>query len=313
MRYNRFQNKVAESSVTMPVCVVLATLLWWWPQRAFALENLLGWVLCAVTTYICMETNTTQHIVRIRTRMMSCTWLVLASCMVFMHTWGAPAISAACLTMSYYLLFRCYQLYDSTAWIYHSFLFLGLGSMFSPVMLFMGLMYYIYLICFLRSLTWRGFWAGVLGMATPYWCLAIWYAVTGRTEEIQDFLTSPMAWEPVSWQGLAGMPTGNMVTVGIVFLLSLTGLIHYMRTRYNDKIHVRMILYIYSMQTILLMIYLLLQPGRYETVMALLVASSSPLIAHYFSLTGSWFSNMFFMLSLLLCGTIAYFNLWMPY
>lgn len=297
----------------MPVCVVLATILWWWPQQAFAPDSMLGWVLCALTTCICMETNAIQHVIRIRTRMMSCVWLMLASSMSFMHTWGAPAISAACLAISYYLLFRCYQLYDSTSWVYHSFLFLGLGSISSSLMLFMGILYYIYLICFLRSLTWRGFWAGILGMITPYWCLAIWYLATGRMEEIQEFLTSTMVWEPVSWQALASMPLTNTVTIGIVFLLSLAGLFHYMQTRYNDKIHVRMILYIYTSQTILLMAYLLLQPGQYENIMALLVVSSSPLIAHYFSLTDSWFSNMFFILSLLLCGTIAYFNLWMPF
>ena len=72
-----------------------------------------------------------------------------------------------------------------------------------------------------------------------------------------------------------------------------------------------MILYIYTIQTLLLILYLLLQPNQYQTTMALLVVSSSPLIAHYFSLTGSWLSNLFFILSLLLCGVMAYLNLWM--
>lgn len=296
----------------MPVCVIIATILWWWPQQAFSLDITLGWLLCAISTYICMETNATQHIIRIRTRMMSCVWLMLATSLSFMHTWGAPAISAACMTMSYYLLFRCHQLHDSTIWVYHSFLFLGIGSMFSSTMLFMGILYYIYLICFLRSLTWRGFWAGILGMVTPYWCWAIWCFIMDKIEVMQNLPVLHLEWEPVSWQALTNMSLTHIMSMGIVCLLSLVGLIHYIQTRYNDKIQVRMILYIYTTQASLLMLYLLLQPSQYHTTMALLVVSSSPLIAHFFSLTSSWLSNMFFFLSLLLFGTIAYYNLWIP-
>jgi hypothetical protein len=312
MVHNKFQNKVAESEVTMPLCAVLATILWWWPQQSFALSNILGWLVCVFTTYISMETNGVQHIIRIRTRMMSCVWLMLATSLAFMHPWGAPAISAACLAMSYYLLFRCYQLYDSTVWVYHSFLFLGLGSISSSVMLFMGILYYIYLIGFLRTLTWRGFWAGILGMITPYWCWTLWCFFMDKTDIVQEFITSHFVWQPISWQALANLPLVSLMSMAFVCLLSLVGLFHYMQTKYNDKIHVRMILYIYTIQTLLLILYLLLQPCQYQSTMALLVVSASPLIAHYFSLTGSWISNAFFVLSLLLCGTMAYLNLWIP-
>jgi hypothetical protein len=295
----------------MPVCALLATILWWWPQQEFALSNILGLVLCAFTTYICMETNGVQRIIRIRTRMMACVWLVLASCLAFMHPLEAPAISAACLSLSYYLLFRCYQLYDSTAWIFHSFLFLGIGSLFTAVMLPMGLLYYIYLIGFLRSLTWRGFWAGVLGLSVPYLGWGSWYFLMDRTDNILDFIASHFVWHPVSWEALASLSLCWMVSMGIVILLSLVGVFHYLQTKYNDKIRVRMVLYIYTVQTILLILYLFLQPQEFQNIMALLLISACPLIAHYFSLTRSWLSNAFFILSLLLCGTMAYFNLWM--
>jgi len=311
MVHNKFQNKVAESEATMPICVVLATILWWWPLLSFTLDNILGWLLCAFTTYVCMETNGVQHIIRIRTRMMSCVWLMLATCMAFMHPWGTPAICAACMAMSYYLLFRCYQLYDSTVWIYHSFLFLGLGTIFSPAMLFMVFLYYIYLIGFLRSLTWKGFWAGILGIITPYWCWAIWCILMGKTDVMQEFINSHFLWQPVSWEAITALSIDQMISMGVVSLLGLLGLFHYMQTKYNDKIRVRMILYIYSVQTMLLMLYLLLQPDHFQTTMALLIVSSSPLIAHYFSLTGSWLSNAIFILSLLMCGIMAYYNLWM--
>ena len=103
----------------------------------------------------------------------------------------------------------------------------------------------------------------------------------------------------------------EQVSATIVILLSIVSIMHYLRTNYDDKIRVRMILYIYMTQTLLMMAFLLLQPAHYKTTMALLVASASPLIAHYFALTGSILSNFFFVLSLLLTAGMAILNLWL--
>ena len=86
---------------------------------------------------------------------------------------------------------------------------------------------------------------------------------------------------------------------------------HYLRTNYDDKIRVRMILYIYVTQTLLLTAFLVLQPAHYRTTMALLVASACPLIAHYFALSKGILNTIIFVLSLLLTAAMAVLNLWM--
>jgi hypothetical protein len=227
-----------------------------------------------------------------------------------MHPLEGPAVCAACLALSYYLLFRCYQLYNPSIWIFHSFLFLGIGSLFAPVFLAMGLLYYLYLLGFLRALTWRGFWAGILGMTIPYWCWGMLCFFMDRTDSLFAFASTHFMWSPVSLQAIQNWSLTWMISSGVVILLGLVAIFHYLRTKYNDKIRVRMILYIYTSQTLLLMLYLFLQPCEYQNTMSLLVVSSSPLIAHYFALTKSWASNTFFILSLLLCGVMAYYNLW---
>ena len=72
-----------------------------------------------------------------------------------------------------------------------------------------------------------------------------------------------------------------------------------------------MYLYIYITQTLVLLAFLPLQPAHYPTTMALILVSACPLIAHYFALTGSRLSNLFFLLSLLLTAGMAVLNLWM--
>lgn len=285
--------------------------MWWLPQQAFTIPHALGLALCLLTTYVVMETNARQHIIRIRTRMMSCVWLIMAASLAFMHPLGKPLAAAAFLCASYFLLFRCYQRHRPQAYAFHSFLMLSLGSFFAPIMLPMAIPFFLYLIVFLRSMTSRTFWAGILGLAVPYWCYAIWSFVTGNLESFVARLTDMAQAEMPSVEAITSMPFVCQVSAGVVAFLCLISILHYLNTNYDDKIRVRMFLYIYASQTVLLTAFLVLQPVHYETTMALLVASASPLIAHYFALTGSWFSTIIFLLSLLLTAGMATLNLWL--
>lgn len=253
-----------------------------------------------------------QHLIRIRTRMMSCVWIMLAAAMPFLHPLGKPAIAAVCLSLSYLLLFRCYQLHRPEIWVFHSFMFLGLGSFCTPAMLPMALLFYIYLAGFLRSLTWKGIWAGLIGLVSPYWCWLVWCLLTDDLDTFTTFCTSMFDVTPIAWKNIQSMPLQWLASWGYIALLSVVGMIHYLNTNYNDKIKVRMMLYVYVSQTILLLALLALQPTDFQVLTALLLATGSPLIAHYFSLTGSWISNTFFVLSVIGLIALSYINLWMP-
>lgn len=308
---NRLQNKVAGSEFTLPLCVIMAAAMWWLPQQMFSVRYLLGLVLCLLTTYVIMETNAQQHIIRIRTRMMSCVWLVLAASLSFMHPLGEPIVAATFLCVSYLLLFRCYQKHRPQKLVFHAFLMLSLGSFCAPVMLAMTIPFFLYIAIFLRSLTRKAFWAGILGIIVPYWCYAVWCFATGNLQSFIARLTGMAQYEIPNLEAITSMPFVWQVSAGLVALLSIVSILHYLNTNYDDKIRVRMILYIYVSQTLLLIAFLALQPAQYQTTMALLVASASPLIAHYFSLSGSILTTIFFLLSILLTAGMATLNLWL--
>ena len=307
----RLQNRIAGSVFTLPFCVVAAVAMWWLPQRAFDIPCLLGLALCLLTTYIVMETNGQLHIIRIRTRMMSCVWLILAASLSFMHPLGEPVIAALLLSVSYYLLFRCYQRHRPQKFVFHAFLMLSLGSFVAPVMLLMAIPFFLYLAIFLRTLPKKAFWAGIIGLIVPYWCYAVWCFIdplhTAPSMTRLPFIL-PTDWK---FEDVRLWPFVEQVSAGVVALLSIVGILHYLRNNYDDKIRVRMILYIYVSQTLLLMAYLVLQPEHYQTTMALLITSASPLIAHYFALTRSWLSTIFFLLALILTAGMATLNLWL--
>jgi hypothetical protein len=129
---------------------------------------------------------------------------------------------------------------------------------------------------------------------------------------MQDFTTrlAGMAHiEMPSVEAITSLPLVCQVSAAVVALLSIVSILHYLNTNYDDKIRVRMILYIYVSQTLLLLALLVLQPALYQTTMALLVASASPLIAHYVSLSKGIVNTIVFVVFLLLSTGMAALNL----
>lgn len=307
---NRLQNKVAGSELTFPVCIITAVAMWWWPQQAVSAREFVGLLLCLLTAFVLMETNTRQHIIRIRTRMMSCVWLILSASLSFMHPLGEPLVAATFLCISYMLLFRCYGKRRPQLTVFHAFVMLGLGSFCAPAMLLMVIPYFLYIAIFLRSLTHKAFWAGILGVAVPYWCYGVWCFTLGDIEDFTTRMACIVNHEMPSLEAITSLPLVSKVSAGVVALLGIVSILHYLNTNYDDKIRVRMILYIYVSQTLLLLALLVLQPALYQTTMALLVASASPLIAHYISLSKGIVNTIVFVVFLLLTTGMAALNLW---
>lgn len=309
--HNRLQNKVAGSVATLPVCFALATILWWCQEREVSAAVALGWVLCMFTAYVTMETNNTFNLIRIRTRLTTSIWLLLVAAMPFTHH-VRPALAALCLSCSYYVLFRCYQIQKPEQFIFHAFFFLGIGLFLTPIMLPIAVLFYIYLSGFLRSLTWKGFWAGLMGLATPAWCWFAWCLFSRSTDRFLAYFEESLVPELPSCSDLLSQPFPWYLSIGYTALLGLLGVANFYLTNYNDKIRTRMLLYIYCLQTLLCIVAVVLQPSDFPTLMSLLLVSACPLTAHYFALTGSWLSNTLFVLATLMFIAITYINTWMP-
>jgi len=290
----------------------MASLLWWWPLGKYRLDYALGWALCALCTYVILETNNSNFIIRIRTRMMSCVWLIIITTLGFLHPLSNATLAAFCLVASHYLLFKTYQQKQPVGHTFHSFLFLGLGSLVFPQMLVLAIFYFWYLIVLLRAISWRSFFAGIIGLSLPYW---FWAAICVLRDDISPIIHhffSFSQWQPLLLENYLHLPQPWIVSWGIITFVSLVGGIHFLVTYYNDKVQVRMLLYIYVIQMLIIQTFLLLQPQHFQVLMALLAVCASPLIAHLFALTNSRLCNSFFCLTLLLFIALAVWNLWMP-
>ena len=112
MRNNRFQNHISESSFTLPLCMVMGTLVWFWNGTSldYDFENSALWALFLAigVTYVVFETANTYDLLRIRSRMITSVWVVLISMMAFVHFYHSGWIAALALAGRYEGMFKCF-------------------------------------------------------------------------------------------------------------------------------------------------------------------------------------------------------------
>ncbi|MGN0234176.1 MAG: hypothetical protein ACI4B5_07140 [Bacteroidaceae bacterium] len=300
MTSNRWwQNRIAESRLTLPVSVVLFLAIRYWPSSEvdFGANSQALW--CILTAAIMLQVNVEFQLLRVRSHLPESLCLLLSAILPCPDGIIAPMISALCLMASMGLLMGCYQNRDSVMHIFHSFFFLGVGSLFTPFMLMMALLFYISLALLMRAFSWRGFWAGMVGFITPYWCWLMWEVCLGNKTRMLTHLST--LWQDMTAdESMLQLPHASLLPMWLLLLfLSLVGIIHYMRKRYEDKIRTRMMLYVFVHVTVLLHVAFLLFPAQRPQLLAMLSVSVSPLVAHYWATTGGRVGQVVLLASLL--------------
>ena len=315
----KIQNKIGRSRAVLPLCILLTLVLWWFPLGGYSHSYAWGLLLAALVAYVVTETNNIYQLLRVRSRMISAVWLSCLACMGFFHPFHPAMLAALALSVSHFLLFRTYQQPQPVADVFHTFLALALGSVAFPPLLLFALPFLWYLLVFMRALTFRGFFAALVGLVLPFWFWGGWVLWQGDASSLVQW-----------WQRLAGgMTTAGLnvsalqhgfsdfaaspspVALAFLLLAMLTvwTSIAYLLHSFDDKIRTRMMLYVYVSQSLLLLLFSLFA-AELLPLLPLLLLSCSPLVAHYFTFRTSWGSLVLFFLTLLALGTLAWLTLW---
>ena len=302
-----FQNQASDSKLTQPAVVIYGFVVWlfmgllthmWWPQ-----------FLCFVgTTYLMVELNNHNALIRIYSRMVSSSFVVLSCCACFLFPSLRGAVMQLCVVAAWLLLFNSYQDRTATGWVYYAFLFLGVASM-----------AYVHTLCFLpflwllmatnlQSLSWRTFSASLLGLATPYWFASCWLLWR------EDFTPLAQHFEPLAHLQLppsySTLPVGHVAFYAFLIVVATTGAIHYIRTHYQDKIRIRQLYGFFIWMTVISAALLAFQPQHADALLRLMIINASPLIAHFISLTRTRVTNAAFIALLAASLLITAYNLW---
>ena len=305
----RIQNIIAESRYTLPITAFYSIFIWliaglvsqqWWIQfGCFVISALLMMLL-----------NKENVLIRIYSRLVSSAYLVLSCAAVFLFASRASAIMQMGAVMSLLLLWHSYQDKSSVGWTFYTFLCLGAGSLVLSQVLYYLPIFWIMMAWFIFSLSWRTFFASLLGLVTPYWFCLPYFTIKG--EDCFALLANHLSalLDIVSLPDYSVLNLSEWIFLGILILLMVIGSSHFMANSYKDTIRVREIYYSFIATAAYSLFLFLIQPKCYDMVIHVLILVVSPMIAHFFALTHSKFTNILFIITLTVILLFTGYNLW---
>lgn len=330
----RLQNKIAGSTLTLPVVGCAATLLWWWPSWDLTVDGAVSWLLCAFTTVLFMEMSNASVLLRIRSMMIPVVYVALMGVCIFLHTLTPGMGMMPLVVLSYHYFLKTYEAPRESATSFHAALCLSLGSLLWAPLLLMAPVMMMSQQIFLRSLSARNLGAWMVGICLPYWFwLPVAFLTDSTTLLVQHLLavlgpfSQPSYWHCVleaamanDWNGFCVVITDTLgqrmaahrceaVALMFVLVLGITGLIHYLRKNYDDKIRVRMSYYSLLVNQVVLAIWIVLQPSSFDALFPLLLVTVVPGVSHFFALTHTWLTNVWFLICSLFCIVLGLMGL----
>lgn len=293
--------------MTLPAVAVYGIAVWlaaglpqghWWIQFASF----------ALSTYLMVELNNSNALIRIYSRMVSCTYIVLSAAACFMFDSVSESIAGTFVIAASLTLFRCYQNRAATGLTFYTFLFLSLASLFYVHILVLIPVVWVMMTFYVQSMSGRNLMASIIGAATPYWFAAPYFIYT------RDLLTPAAhfaALTDVTFPfDYTTLTTGQTAMFALLMTFAITGIVHYLRTSYNDKIRIRMIYNCFILMTLLAAALLVAMPQHYDMLTRIIIINASPLAAHFIALTRTRITNIAFILMVTAAILTTGYNLW---
>lgn len=321
-RKTKFRAAATEHKAALPVAMLIALLLWRMSNSPTP-YTLCALAACTATAALWITIDKKYALIRVRSQILPAIYAFLAACLLLPHVKWTDTCAACCLCTAYYYLFGAYQKPHSAAPVFHSFFFLSLGSLFFTPLICLAPFLIFYLAHHARALSWRTWWAAIVGLATPYWFKIAWLAYNGRyslpttLHLTPDSLLScihlphPTAGlQPINFNTLLQTDWLTLAAAGLTALFTIIAATHYGRTSFNDKIRTRIFHYILIWQEYSIIAFILLQPAHIAPLTALLIMNSAPLLAHYFALGRGRNVDITFLLFILSCLTLYAYRLW---
>ena len=305
----RLQNRIAESKSTLTVSFAYGLVVWL--LGGLVTQNLwLQFGAFIITAFLMFYLNNSLALLRVRSRMVSCAYIVLTCCASQLFSSQESAIASMCLAIALIFLFHTYQDHQAVGKIYYAFLFIGLASVFFAKILWLVPLIWMLTATNMQSLNFRTLACSLLGLLTPYWFIMPWLVLQDDYSWLLSHLSQLVTFAPAF--DYSGTAIGLVVVLLFITIVNTLGIIHILRVGYEDKTRIRLTFGFLSILSVAGILFLIVQPQYYDPMMRLIIVLSSPVIAHYMTLTSSRITNILFFVITVLAVVIAIFNLWMP-
>ena len=307
MNLNRFQIQVATGRFTLPVVVIVCLLLWGISLREW--NELASMAIIGFIGYVMIETNTAFTLIRTRTSLPVSIYGWMATALFFLHPFEWINLIPLVFILSVFQLFRSYESSSPTNPIYHTFLFIGLGSLLFPQIIYFLPLFWGSMIPF-RAMNGRSFLASLIGIITPYWFLFGYAFLYDKMELFLTPLQEMIHFYPLDYSQLS---SAEILSWGMITLLLLISGIHYVQIAYMDNTRTRIYHSFLVFAGFWASIFSFLQPVHLHELMPIQLVCMAFLSGHLFSLTRNRFSGILFVVIFVAFILLMIYNLWMQY
>lgn len=303
---NNFQKHIAQSRWALPITAAYGLVVT--SAAGLVTDGLwLNFAMLLVSTVMMAELNNYYALIRIYSRMVSCSFLVMTTMSLFLFR--SLDVAAVQLTMIGFLLLilRSYQDPRASGWTFYAFLSLGIGSVVFPQMLlFVPLLWILMAVCVI-SFSPRTFMSSLLGLLTPYWLVLVWLLYEGNVSWLgAHFLSVVRFTTPFD---LSGIGIHQWLTFAFVLVAALTGAIHFILYSYQDRIRIRLIYEMFMTIDGFCFLLALVQPQFFDCLMGIAIVLTAPLIGHFLALTHSRLSGIAFIVFAVAALGLTIFNI----
>ena len=302
----RFQNKISGSRFLLATVAVITVVLWF-AAGMLRIDTLLNLAITAVTAYFLVELDTRNSIIRIYSRMITSSFLILTT-MTGAFVFDSYVFTALLWTFFFNFLFSSYQDKNAAGRVFYAFLFLGLSSILCIHTLFFLPVLWFCMQSNIMSMGKRTLAASVIGFLLPYWFMGGYLLFTG---DVSFFVTHFSKITSFGIPLALNTLDDNALTSFILLAsLSIIGIIHYIRNSNKDKIRTRMFCETIIATNLFTILFILLQPYLFINLLPVLVVTTSILISHFIVLTSTRLTNIsvIFIIAIVTAATI--YNLW---
>ena len=298
---------MATGRFTLPVVILICLLLWGSTFQEW--NELISLGVTVIIGYVFIETNTTFNLIRTRTSMPVCLYWLIATALFFLHPFEWTNLVPLVFILATYQLFHSYESVSSSPFIFHSFLFIGLGSIAFPQLLYMVPMLWGSMIPF-RAISIKSFFASIIGLMTPYWFIFGYALYFNEMHILLTPLREAAHLYPIDYSHLT-LP--EIASWGFITLLLIVSGFHYWQISYMDKTRTRIYHSYLAIAGFWATLLSILQPVHWCEWLSIQLICTAFLCGHLFSLTRNWFSGIFFIVTFVLYILLMSFNLWMQY
>lgn len=307
MSKKRLQNKIAESRFSLPVVSALAVAVCL--LCGLLIQQLwMSFGALVVSSFLMMELNNANALIRIYSRMVSCSYLVMSCVACFLLQTQEVGLVQVFYAAFYVVLFRAYQDKRAVGNVFYAFMMLSIGSFFFVQLLYFVPVLWVLLYTHIMAGSWRTLSASVLGLLVPYWFLAGYYIYVDNLPALLEHFAAMASFQPLNLH--LGWSTPQVLAMSFVLVAYIIGTAHFHRNSFMDKIRTRMLYEVFTTMAVCCIVFAVLQPMHVNVLLGVLMVNTAPLLGHYIALTRSRLTNLTFILLLCAAAVITYYNVW---